>query len=222
MGTKQLFYRFARHPNWIASLPDTFKYGLWFYNVLSLQKQTDQLAPIFNQKIAHTQQKICNKTKRKKIEESSHLYETQRNQMNFVIEKSTSVLPIRIEFNGSMLFNNYEGKTALLHVDTITTQFRTNDSGFWFVTKIRAISFFFLLLYFSHGSLSAFDVVLFYTLFAWIFLSNLKYFSNLSAHTSPKRYERWNGVSPLFFSFLPAITHSVGCYLLLFGVENVI
>lgn len=34
VGTKQLFYRFARHPNWIASLPDTFKYGLWFYNVL--------------------------------------------------------------------------------------------------------------------------------------------------------------------------------------------
>lgn len=67
VGTKQLFYRFARHPNWIASLPDTFKYGLWFYNVL--------LKCFFCNKTT-TSAKPNNKTKKKK-EIVSHLNETK-------------------------------------------------------------------------------------------------------------------------------------------------
>lgn len=88
VGTKQLFYRFARHPNWIASLPDTFKYALWFYNV--------PLQCILHAR-AHTRTQTSNErqtrstTNKQAKNCSNHNLNVRQNRNEFVIEKSVSL-----------------------------------------------------------------------------------------------------------------------------------
>lgn len=123
-------------------------------------------------------------------------------------QKVNIVLPIRIRLvldsywiRKQKLFNNYKRKTALLHCDMITTQFRLNESSFDSLQRFeRFFSFFFC--FHSHGSLSAIQCRPFYTLFSCIFLSNLKYFFQFKRSYEPNDVNGETVFRRNFFLFL--------------------
>lgn len=141
VGTKQLFYRFARHPNWIASLPDIFKYGLWFYNVLfRMFCKTYKKRQTGKKKLYHIGMG------------QNEMNSLSKNQHHYSEDPEIGFWNCKDEAKTYQLFNNYERENAT---------FPLRHDHHKFVLKRFAVLIQSTDWTFCNGSLSAYDVILF-------------------------------------------------------------